>query len=412
MTKRFVLFIKVFLLIFVISFLYWAEYKTFNQRKDLIPTELKNDLFLKDKTFNNEEIIDEDKEDYFSLEKRYVRNFLNEKEKQLYDSFLVNSLKHISSFNIIPIKEESLQNVYRAFMNDNPDHFWVDNLVYYTNSNTNQVIKIDFKFNVDEKEKEKRQEEIDQVVKEILAPINKEMTEYDQVKYIYDYIIDNTIYDYQAPDNQNIYSVLINGRSVCAGYARTFQYLMNKLDIFNLYVTGTTTTEDNQTLGHAWNLVRLDNQFYNIDSTWGNSIFITDQSLNNYKNYHYFNVTSEEIKKTHIFDAYYPLPEAKGLKYNYYIKEKLLFTVYDLNLENRLYERLIEINEEKDPLLTISFTNKKEYQKALEQLFDKGKLFKLIKQSNKSNKNKVNERIVKSSSNEEKLIIDIYLNYI
>ena len=39
----------------------------------------------------------------------------------------------------------------------------------------------------------------------------------------------------------SIYSVLVNGESVCAGYARTTQYLLERLNVFCTYVTGTAT---------------------------------------------------------------------------------------------------------------------------------------------------------------------------
>ena len=70
-----------------------------------------------------------------------------------------------------------------------------------------------------------------------------------------------------APENQTLYSGLVNGQTVCAGYARTFQYLMNRLDIPVIYVTGTTDTGE----AHGWNIVKCGDNYYNVDVTLGRS---------------------------------------------------------------------------------------------------------------------------------------------
>ena len=85
--------------------------------------------------------------------------------------------------------------------------------------------------------------------------------------------------------NQSAYSALVNGKTVCAGYSRAFQYIMNKLNITTYYVTGKSQGES-----HAWNIVKLGNGYYNIDLTWDDGKIIT---------YNYFNKTDYEFSKTH-----------------------------------------------------------------------------------------------------------------
>ena len=55
-----------------------------------------------------------------------------------------------------------------------------------------------------------------------------------------------------APDNQNIYSALVGKRTVCAGYARSAQYLLQKMGMECIYVTGTCANGE----AHAWNQVK------------------------------------------------------------------------------------------------------------------------------------------------------------
>ena len=60
---------------------------------------------------------------------------------------------------------------------------------------------------------------------------------------------------------------------------------MTKLNVSTYYVMG-TSGED-----HAWNLVKIENNYYNVDVTW-------DDTLSN--NYSYFNVSDDNISNNHL----------------------------------------------------------------------------------------------------------------
>jgi len=132
--------------------------------------------------------------------------------------------------------------------------------------------------------------------------------------------------------------VLINGRSVCQGYAKTMQMLLNKLGIPCTLVTGTVDTGER----HAWNAIKADGEWYYTDVTWGDSSYqAMDASQSDFipdVNYDYLLVPSSEINTTHFSDNEVQLPTANSVNDNYYVKEGLYITSYDPNQLSAIFD--------------------------------------------------------------------------
>jgi len=134
----------------------------------------------------------------------------------------------------------------------------------------------------------------------VLAGVETIEGTYQRERYVHDVLLMLVSYDENAAMNQSAYSALVNGKSVCAGYARAFQYLMQQLNIPCYYCTG-YTGED-----HAWNIVNIDGMYYNVDVTWADGA----QAI-----YDYFNKRDSEIAKTHVrtgLSVYLPACETKN----------------------------------------------------------------------------------------------------
>ena len=137
----------------------------------------------------------------------------------------------------------------------------------------------------------------------------------ERERAIHDYICKNTTYDESAPYNQSAYSVIVLHRSVCAGYSRAFQYLMNRSGLTCYYVTGTTT--DSSIAGedgaHSWNIVYLDGEYYNIDVLWDDTASETYGELV----YPFFNLTDSEFIYHARVEMALKLPKCTGTQYKY-----------------------------------------------------------------------------------------------
>lgn len=112
--------------------------------------------------------------------------------------------------------------------------------------------------------------QVDRRVKEVLNNLNVgSASDYEKVKAIYDYICNQVTYDYDHLDDNSYkhqftaYAALIQGTSVCQGYALLFYRMALELGVDARLIAGSSRGE-----GHGWNIVQLGNQYYNADTTW------------------------------------------------------------------------------------------------------------------------------------------------
>lgn len=148
-------------------------------------------------------------------------------------------------------------------------------------------------------------------------------SDYDKAKTLHDRLIDTVRYASTAND-QNAYGALVEGKAVCNGYARAYQHLMSKAGIPAWFVSGTSINPvTNAAVGHAWNLVKLDGQWYYTDVTWD------DQGENTF--YTYFNIPTSQLLEGHAIGAKYQtlVPNATATAANFYVKEGRSFDTYD-----------------------------------------------------------------------------------
>lgn len=125
---------------------------------------------------------------------------------------------------------------------------------------------------------------------------------------------DKAVYDFRTPqgreDNNNPYGALVGGYGICLGYATTFQLLMDMAGVECITVTGASS---NSTSSHAWNLVRLEGEWYAVDCTWDDSNDWTGLA----QTHRYFNVTSDWLRETNHQWDYENVPEAVGTRFRW-----------------------------------------------------------------------------------------------
>jgi Uncharacterized protein involved in cytokinesis, contains TGc (transglutaminase/protease-like) domain len=257
----------------------------------------------------------------------YAYSTLDEETRIVYDEVLDAILSHEEEVSVSTVDTKILENAYKAVCADYGGLFWVSGYVYTQYTRGGKLVGMDFtpKYTMSHEERIGIQEQIDDSVEELLAGISVSNSDYEKAKYVFEILIQNVDYDASMENNQNIISVFLSRATVCQGYACATQYLLNKLGVPSTIVTGMAEGES-----HAWNLVRLDGNYYYMDTTWGNSRYLDDSSqIEKYVNYSYLAVTSEEISRTHVLDSSFPLPECTSMENNYFVREGKYFTEWN-----------------------------------------------------------------------------------
>lgn len=206
--------------------------------------------------------------------------------------------------------------------------------------------------------------------------VSDEMSEYEKVHAIYDYIIYNVRYDHDCANAQDKYNtnnaLLTEGEikelknlnlnekmkhygyylegiflnkfykkdmhAVCDGKSKAFVLMCGIEGITAVRISGEALSDGKNFGGHAWNKVLLDlngtgdKEWYFVDTTWGD---VGDDSKE-FLSHAYFLLSDDEVKNTHVENPGHDYPKAEG-KFDYYAHETYTSsgTEYNYVIANR-----------------------------------------------------------------------------
>lgn len=177
--------------------------------------------------------------------------------------------------------------------------------------------------------------------------VSDEMSEYEKVHAIYDYIIYNVRYDHDCANAEDKYvsgNLSLNEKmkyygyylegifldkfykkdmhAVCDGKSKAFVLMCGIEGIAAVRISGKASSDGKNFGGHAWNKVLLDlngtgdKEWYFVDTTWGD---VGDNSKE-FLSHAYFLLSDDEVKNTHVENPGHDYPKAEG-KFDYYAHE-------------------------------------------------------------------------------------------
>jgi hypothetical protein len=229
----------------------------------------------------------------------FHRETLNKNQKAVYDVAYKALMKNEEGATLpVGIPEDEFLDAMYALMYDNPEAFWWDGGYRYWYNADGIITNFIFKNWLDSSELEKKYEEFWNATAPILFYASTLPDDMSKIKYIHDYICLSTEYDtesYEANNTggklQTAYSCAVEYKTVCAGYSALFQYYMQNLGIPCAYLSSN---------GHAWNFLKVNGQYYQMDVTWNDTKQIPP----------YYNLTHDEMQK---IDSHTPAGTSKRI---------------------------------------------------------------------------------------------------
>ena len=156
------------------------------------------------------------------------------------------------------------------------------------------------------------------------------------------WISQNIVYDNYRDEGRAYSSVALEpeevlecGKTVCEGYARLTQALFRAAGIPCLHIIGQNI--NNPDVWHAWNLAKLEGNYYYVDVTWDDrSNTDTRKDGGTEISYDYFCITTKELLRSRNISDAQLYPECTATSCNYFVRSKLFFREYDAKQVNKL----------------------------------------------------------------------------
>lgn len=295
-----------------------------------------------------------------TFENKFYFGELNEEEQLVYKELYQGVMDHESTIIVHSMDGERTGEIFQSVIYDFTQIFWCDGSAE-TLTYEESHVELEPTYTYTVEERENMQEEIDASVNQILSQVPEGSSDYDKIKYVYETLINTVDYVEDVPDNQNIYSVFGRKQTVCAGYAKANQYLLEQLGVYCIYVLGTAEDES-----HAWNIVRCNETLCCVDVTWGDPTYSEEEQIQSEDIlYDYLCCSDKFLTATHKKDDEYEYPECVSDEWEYYHLNQMFYESADRQV---LLDAMYASVNAKEETLIFKFADRAVYEQAKQQL--------------------------------------------
>lgn len=173
-------------------------------------------------------------------------------------------------------------------------------------------IKVGLTYRTTDEEETFIDKEVSRIIKE---NTNSKMNEFQKVRAIHDYIVNTKVYTHNTKTSPySPYTFFKEGKGVCNSYVLAFSRILDELGIDNICVRGATKIKDDADWEglHAWNKVKVDNTWCNVDITWNHP----KAKFGLHNAYRYFMNSDARFYKNHKPENGAVLPSSNDKRYD------------------------------------------------------------------------------------------------
>ena len=273
------------------------------------------------------------------------------------------------------LTEDSIRHALNAYIADNPQVFWVSNLFGYAYSEGNTIIECYSMVSADKIRE--MSDTLSEKINHMLEDIDPKNDEYHLERYVHDTLLKNCTY---ANDVKSVsdgweyftsYGAIVNGSAVCEGYSKAMQMLLSITGIPSYIIRG-----EADGVKHMWNLVKLGEEWYHLDSTWNDS----EGGIS----YEYFNVPTAIIEDNHTIGALigtgndesdrtgpnFFIPECNSMDMNFYVVDGFTINRFDNETDQNMVAFIVNVVNNDEAYLHINVGSDITYEECINTLFN------------------------------------------
>ena len=237
---------------------------------------------------------------------KWAYNHITEKQRQAYRRLYSSAYNRTEGCDIsdLGLTPNDIRIAYWAFDYDNPQFLELGSGCKYSYvGSRGNVSYVGINIEYGRTSGEVPQREFDRITQGVLAGAQAMPSDYEKLKYVHDWIVNNTVYLYANTDYESeADGPVVYGRAICEGYSKAFMYFAQSMGFECVCVVGSAGGVD-----HMWNLVKLNGQWYHVDVTWDDPVMSDGSQMLRHK---YFLLSDSEIRWDHSISTPFVLPSA------------------------------------------------------------------------------------------------------
>lgn len=235
-----------------------------------------------------------------TLTEYWAGTLTDRRERDCYGSMRDAFARGETAVSVKGVEPKRASELYTAFMNDHPEHFMLPSRVEMRQSVFGlSGARGDIEMIICPLYGRKDIRDYAAAIERVKTDIARRaagLGEYEKIKLVCDWMIENVYYEIDPVLNQDASSALVRKKAQCSGISRAVKLLCDCLDVKCAVINGSGKNEQGVTDNHAWNIVWVDGKPCHLDVTY---MMGANTAKTKPYRYLYLNYSDDEMRANH-----------------------------------------------------------------------------------------------------------------